>query len=69
MTTLSLCSKKVAGACSRVDSSGFNDNSTILYKFLDMGAGIGIPNFGLLSGVEPDFTLADACDACSQAFL
>ena len=69
MTTFSLCSKKVASARTRVDSSGFDNNATILDKFLNVRARVCISNFSLFSGVEPDFTLADACDACSEAFL
>ena len=69
MTTLSLCSKKVAGACARVDSSGFDNNATILDEFLDVCARVCISDFSLLSGVEPDFTFADFCNACSEAFL
>jgi len=69
MTTLPLCSKKVAGACSRVDSSGFDNNATILDEFLNVCARICISNFSLFSGVKPDFTLANACDTGSEAFL
>ncbi len=50
-------------------SGGFDDHTAILDKFLDMCARVGVADFCLLSGIEPDFTFADAGDACGEAFL
>ena len=52
-----------------MDSGGFDNDSAIFDKFLDVRAGVGIPDFGLFGGVEPDFALADACDSCGEPLL
>jgi len=69
VTTLSFGGEEIACAGARVDGGGFDDDTTILDKFLDMGSGVGISDLGLFSGVEPDFSLADTCDAGGKAFL
>ena len=52
-----------------VDSSGFDNYATILDQFLNVCARVCVSNFSLFSGVQPDFTLTNACDTCSEAFL
>ena len=52
-----------------MDSGGFNDNPTIFDKFLDVRAGVGVPDFSLFGGVKPDFAFADAGDAGGEALL
>lgn len=69
VTTFSLGSKELACACAGVDGGGFDDDTAVLNEFLDMGAGVGISDLSLLSGVEPDFAFADACDGRGEAFL
>lgn len=66
---LSLCRQEIARPCARVDGGGLNDNTAILYELLDVGARVGVTNFGLLSGVEPYFAFAYTRDACGKAFL
>jgi hypothetical protein len=69
VTTLSFGGEEIACAGARVDGGGFDNDTAILNKFLDMSTGVGISDLGLFSGVEPDFSLADACDAGGKAFL
>ena len=69
MSSFAFSSEKVAGTCTRVNDGGFNDHSSILDEFLYVCAGVGVPYFGLLCGVEPDLTLADACDSCCEPLL
>jgi hypothetical protein len=52
-----------------VHSRRLDDDSPIFDKFLDVRTGVGVPDFGLFGGVEPDFTLADACDSCGEPLL
>ena len=69
MSSLAFSSEKVAGTCTRVNDGGFDDHSSILDEFLYVCAGVGVPDFGLLCGVEPDLTLADACDSGCEPLL
>ena len=46
-----------------------DDHPAVFDKFLDVCAGVGIADFGLFGGVEPDFALADACDSCGEPLL
>lgn len=69
VTTLALRSEGVPRACARVDDGGLRDNVTILEEFLNVLAGVGIADLGLLSGVEPDFALADAGDGGGEPLL
>lgn len=69
MAALSLGSEEVARACARVHGGRLDDDLAILDKFLDVGAGVGVPDFSLLSGVEPDFSFADASYGRGEAFL
>ena len=69
MATLSFGGEEIPCAGARVHGGGFDDNSTILNEFLDVGPGVGVSDLGLFSGVEPDFSLADARDASGKAFL
>jgi hypothetical protein len=52
-----------------VDSCGLDNDPAIFDKFLDVCAGVGVPDFGLFGGVEPDFALADARDSCGEPLL
>ena len=62
MSPLAFCGKEITSTSARVDGGGLDDDPAILDKFLNVCAGVGVPNFCLLDGVEPDFTLADASD-------
>lgn len=69
MTTLALGGKKVTGAGTGVDNSGLYDDTAIFDEFLNVRAGVGIPDLSLLSGVEPDFALANTGDGCGESLL
>ena len=69
MSSFALSGEKVSRTCTRVNDGGFDDHSSILDEFLYVCAGVGVPDFGLLSWVEPDFTLSDACDSCGEPLL
>ena len=69
VAALSLGSEEVARTCAGVDSGRLDDDAAIFDEFLDVGAGVGVPDFSLLSGVEPDFSFADASYGRGEAFL
>lgn len=69
MTTLALSSKKVAGAGAGVDNSRFYNDPTVFDEFLDVRARVCVPDLCLLSGIEPDFALANASDGCGESLL
>ena len=69
VTTLALRGMEIASSCTRVDSGGFNDNTAVLDELFDMGARVGIADLCLLSGVEPDLSLADTCDGGGEPLL
>jgi hypothetical protein len=69
VTTLSFGGEEIACAGARVDGGGLDDDTAILNEFLDVGAGVGVADFSLFSGVEPNFSFADACDAGGKALL
>ena len=69
VTTLALGGQELKSACPRVDGVGLDDNTTILNELLDVSTGVGVPDLALLSGVKPDFALADACDGCGEPLL
>lgn len=66
VTSLALCSEGVPRAGARVDDGRLRDDVTILEELLNVLAGVGIADLSLLSGVEPDFALADAGDCTIQ---
>ena len=69
MTTFALRRQQIASSGTGVDSGGLDDNTPILDELLDVGAGVGVANFRLLSGVEPDFALADTSDGRGEPLL
>jgi len=69
MPSLPLRSQKQLCTSTRVHSGGFDDHTAILDKFLDVCARVGVADFSLLSGIEPDFAFANAGDAGGEAFL
>lgn len=69
VTTLALRGEEVARAGARVDGGGLDDDAAVLDEFLDVRAGVGVADLGLLAGVEPDFALAHACDRSGEALL
>ena len=69
VATLALRSEELESAGARVDGVGLDDDAAVLDELLDMGAGVGVPNLSLLSGVQPDFTLADASNRCGEPLL
>jgi len=69
VTTLSLGGEELACASAGVDGGGFDDDTAVLDELLDVCAGVGVSNLGLLSGVEPDFAFADAGDARGETLL
>src|SRR3984885_7072858 len=62
VTTLALRRESVPRPGTGVNNSGFSNDVTILEELLDMLAGVGVADLGLLSGVEPDLALANASD-------
>lgn len=52
-----------------MNGGGFNDNQTVFDKFLDMSARVGVADFCLLSGIEPDFAFTNAGDRCGEPLL
>lgn len=69
MSPLSLCGQKSLRSGARVHRCRLNDHTSILDKFLNVGAGVCVADFSLLCGVEPDFAFADACDTRGEALL
>lgn len=69
VTTLALGGKEFLRASSGVDSGGLDDDASILDELLNVRARVGVANLRLLSGVEPDFALADAGDGRGEPLL
>jgi len=69
MSSLPFRGKEVSGSCSRMCNGGFYNNSSIFDEFSDVGAGVCVSNFVLLSGVKPDLALADASDGRCESLL
>lgn len=69
VTSLALRCERIASACTRVDGGGLDDHAAVLDELLDVCARVGVANFGLLSGVEPDFALTDARDGGGEPLL
>lgn len=69
VSSLSLRSEEIAGTAAGVDGGWFDDDSSVLDELFNMGAGVGIANFSLLGGVQPDFALANASDGGGKTFL
>lgn len=69
MTTLALGGEEIACAGAGVNGGGLDDNAAVLDELLDVGTGVRVTNLGLLSGVEPDFSFANAGDAGGEALL
>ncbi len=69
VTTLTLGGKELLCARAGVDGGGLDDNASVLNELLDMDAGVGVADLRLLSGVKPNFTLADACDGRGEPLL
>lgn len=60
MAALTLRGESVPGPGTGVNDGRLRNNVTILEEFLNMLAGISISDLSLLSGVKPDFALANA---------
>ena len=69
VTTLALSSKEILCASSGVDDRRLDDNAPILDELLDVCAGVGVADFCLLGGVEPDLALADASNGGGEPLL
>lgn len=69
VATLALRGKEIARASTRMDGGGLDNYAAVLDEFLDVRAGVGVPNLGLLIWVEPDFALANAGDRGGEALL
>lgn len=69
MTTLSLGGKEIACAGTGVDGGRFDNDTSILDELLDVDTRVGVADLSLLSGVEPNFSFADACNASGEALL
>jgi len=52
-----------------VDGGGFDNDTAILDKLLNVRAGVGVANLSLLSGVKPNFAFANTCNARGEALL
>lgn len=66
---LALSGEELEGAGAGVDICLLGKDVTVLEELLDVGAGVGIADLGLLVGVEPDFALADASDGGGEPLL
>lgn len=69
MSALSSCEVELTGAASRVHGDGLSDDQAIGDQLSDRLAGIGVGDFALLTGVEPDLALAAANDRRGKALL
>lgn len=69
MPALSLRSEELPGPCTRVHSGRLDDNLAFLDELFNVRARVGVADFALLGGVEPDFAFADACDGGGEPFL
>ena len=69
VTALALGGEELLRACARVDGGGLDDDASVLDELLDMGAGVGVPDLSLLSGVQPDFALSYPRDGCGEPLL
>lgn len=69
VTALALGGEEIAGTCAGVDGGGLDDNAAILDELLYVRAGVGVPDLGLLTGVEPNFALAAARNRGGEALL
>lgn len=69
MSALSFSSMKVARTCTRVDDRWFDDHTALLNELPDMRTGVGVSDFCLFCGVEPDFAFTDARDGGCEPFL
>jgi hypothetical protein len=52
-----------------MDGSRLDNDATALEQPLNVCAGVGVPDLGLLSGVEPDFAFANAGDGGGEPLL
>lgn len=69
MSALSFGSMEVACACARVDDRGLDNHAALLDELLDVRTGVGVSDFSLFCGVEPDFAFTDARDGGCEPFL
>lgn len=69
MTTLALGGEEIACAGAGVDGGGLDNDAAVLDELLDMSARVRVANLRLLSGIEPDFSFANAGDAGGEALL
>ncbi len=69
LPALSLRSEELPGPCTRVHSGRLDDNLAFLDELFNVRARVGVADFALLGGVEPDFAFADACDGGGEPFL
>lgn len=69
VTTLALRGEQLLRARTGVNGGGLDDDASVLDELLDVGAGVGVADLGLLSRVQPDFTLAYARDGCGEPLL
>jgi outer membrane receptor protein involved in Fe transport len=69
VATLSAGKVEFAGTRSRVHRHGLADDEAIGDELSDSLAGVGVGDFALLVGVEPDLALAAADDRGGQALL
>lgn len=69
VSSLALRRQQSPSASTRVYGRGFDDDPSVLDQFLDVCAGVGITDFCLLSGVQPDLAFAYAGDGCGEPLL
>lgn len=69
MPALALSGEEQEGAGAGVDDGLLCEDVAILEELLDVLAGVGVADLGLLVGVEPDFALADASDGGGEPLL
>ena len=69
MTALALRREEIAGTCARMDGGGLDDNSAVLDELLYVRARVRVADLCLLSRIQPNFALADACDRRGEPLL
>lgn len=69
MTTDSAGEVELTGAGARVHRHGLSNDEAIGDQLADGLAGVGVGDFALLIGVEPDLALAAASDRRGEALL
>ena len=69
MPSLPFRSQQSPGAGAGMRGGGFDDDSSVLDQFADVGSRVGIADFVLLGRVKPDLAYAHASHGGCETFL